>query len=100
MIIDVWSWTIAPGKALEATDWLKRQAQYDNRQGINSRVLSPNNGLLHKLFYESEYESLAAMEKALTSFFESDAWKDLSSGGWRDFFVEDRTERYQLTVLE
>ena len=100
MIIDVWVWTFAPGKAQEGQDWLLRNMQYHKSQGLKARMLSPNNGLLHRTFYETEHESFDAMEKYISSFFESDAWKDLNSEGWRDFFVQDRTERYQLTVVE
>ncbi len=44
IIIDVWSWTPAPGKLEKATDFLKRVAQYHTGQGINTRVLRPDCG--------------------------------------------------------
>lgn len=100
MIIDVWSWPFAPGSGHKAMDFLKRVAQHHTSQGIISRLLSPSNGFLNKVFFESEYESLAAMEKYMNSFFKSDAWKDFDSEEWGDLFVIDRLERYQLTVVE
>ena len=65
MIIETWWSTITPGKEVVAEDLFKQVAQIVNRQypGMNTRVLRPTTGMMNKIAFMSEFESIAARDE-------------------------------------
>ena len=99
-IIDLWTFTPVEQKKQEAVAWFRRNVEQHTQKGIKSRILAPLNGETGKLWTENEYDSLAAMQEYIASFFASDAWtKDLKKD-LPGLFVHSAMVRHQYNIVE
>lgn len=103
MIIETWWSTVAPGKAAIAEDLYRQAAQVVNRKypGINTRVLRPTTGIMNRIGFISEFESVAARDEVYARTYADDEVTALREKmhDIKAHILEDDAEKHYFDVI-